>query len=192
MAPLATISDLQVRGVNTTNADLADAMLDAASEVVRAAAGVPISRTTSTVELAVTEPGQYLRLPGPPIRAVTSVKVGEVEIEDWVLVDDALWRSVGWSLDCPVVYTVTYEHGLDPVPADIVDLVCSLAAAGIAAAQSGGSSVHAGVQSERMGDYSITYSTGTDATTSVMELTPMTRARLRARFGGGAGMVISR
>ena len=189
LVQLASVGDLADRGVDTSNASLVGAMLGAASEAVREAAGAAISVTTSTVEVEGTQ-GQRLPLPGGPLRSVSSVKVDGVEVSDFRVVGGALWRRVGWSSYCdePSIVTVTYQHGFDEVPADVVDLVCQFAAAGIASAAEGYAG-HAGVASEQeaVDDWSRsrTFVTGGDAQASVMEVPPRTRLMLRSRFGGG-------
>lgn len=191
LEPLATLADLQARNIDAAE-PLASTMLAAASAEVREAAGSPISRTTSTVALTGWWHEQYLRLPGPPIVSVDTVAIDGVEVNDWRLDGDRLWRAAGWGRDYgPSTVTVTYTHGYTEVPADIVDLVCSLAGAGIAAAAEGYAS-RAGVVTERIDDYSVTYAQGAEAVATAMDLPERTRARLRARFGGSAGVVVSR
>lgn len=190
LAPLATPADLEARNIDATE-PLASAMLAAASAEVRAAAGSPISQTTSTVRLTGWWYDQFLKLPGPPVVSVDKVEIDGDEVDDWRLSRDRLWRASGWGCDYgPSEVVVTYTHGFTAVPADIVDLVCSLAGAGIAAAQEGYAS-HAGVVTERIDDYSVTYAQGAEAVATVMELPERTRNRLRARFGGSARLVRS-
>jgi hypothetical protein len=81
--------------------------------------------------------------------------------------------------------TLTMTHGLDPVPADIVDLVCRMAAQALLAFR-GGDPAPRQVSSERIGDYSVTYA---DTESGVMSLTTYQANKLAARFGNGAGMV---
>ena len=191
LAPLATPDDLAARGLDVSDTALVDTMLAVASASVRAAAGSPIAQTTSTVKLSGGSGDRYLRLPGPPIRSVELVLVDGIEVTDWRLQGDRLWRAVGWGDECsgPVDVDVTYTHGLPEVPEDVVDLVCSLAAAGMAAATGGDYGLRAGIVAERIGDYSVTYAQGAEAVASVMELPRRTKQLLRARFGGSAGTV---
>ncbi|MFE4717849.1 hypothetical protein ACFRLW_15745 [Streptomyces sp. NPDC056728] len=81
---------------------------------------------------------------------------------------------------------MTYVHGLPTVPADIVDLVCRLAGQELVSFRSGGGATSRAVQSERIGDYQVTYA---DSETGTMSLTSSQRDRLAARFGGGVGTV---
>ncbi len=186
LLPLATPADLATRGVDVTNTDLALEMLAAASDAVRDAAGAPISRVTSTATL---EGGRErrLRLPAGPVHEVTAVLLDGEPVTDWRLVSGSLWRASGWARLEPVLVDVTYDHGYDPVPADIVELVCDFATAGILNAGTGS---HAGLtgDSERIDDYSHwrQFAAGDEATASAMEVPAGTRAMLRRRFGGGA------
>jgi len=169
---------------------------------VRDAAGTPISRTTDTVVLVGTA-DRWLRLPGPPVISVAQVAIDAVTLagQDYRLANDALWRWCGWrpvvfgaTEDMPAQVTVTYTHGLATVPADVVELVCAMTIAAVTAATAlpggAGLAASAGITSERVDDYSVTYATPTGPT--AFDLSDATRARLAARFGGGAQMVRAR
>lgn len=195
LAPLATTDDLDVRTITWDDQDLADTYLAVASAAVRDAAGVPISRTTSTVHL-FGDGGPWLRLPGPPIISVASVVVDGgtlVEGVDWALVDGALFRACGWEVcgPLPKPAVVTQTHGLAVVPADVVDLVCRMTGAALvaAAAEDDGSGLAVDrIVSERLGDYAVTYDRA--AGTTEMELAEQTRDRLRSRFGGTSAAMV--
>jgi hypothetical protein len=194
LSPLATTDDLVARGIDVTDAALADTMLDVASATLRGAAGSPISETTSTVSLVAWGAWDRLRLPGPPVTSVSAVELDGKDITAAVIVDgDRLWNWGGWGAWlCPARVEVTYTHGLREVPADIADLVCSFAAAGMHAASEGGYAARSGVIAERIDDYSVQYAQGADAVANVMEVPARTRAMLRARFGASAGTVTMR
>lgn len=184
LAPLATTADLTARGIDITDASRATALLASASSAVRDAAGVPISKVTSTIELDGGR-GQWLALPVSPVRTVSSVKVDDVEVSDYRLRSGALWRACGWLTDCgPSSIEVTVAHGLDDVPADIVDLVCSLVAAGMAAAGEGYDPKRS-LAYESIDDYRYGMRQGDDEIVSPMILPDRTREWLRVRFGGG-------
>ncbi|MEV6174883.1 hypothetical protein AB0L99_42595 [Streptomyces sp. NPDC051954] len=193
--PLATQSDLEARGlaVDASETAMVAVYLDVASTAVREAAGSPISETTSTITLEG-EPGQWLTLPGLPVSAVSSVTVDGEAVTDWRLRSHRLWRACGWSPGCgPSEVEVVQTHGLDPVPSDIVDLVCRITATALAdyrADADGGGLAAADIRSERIGDYSVTY--GDAGLITTMELPDYLRERLAARFGGGAVLVRSR
>nr|WP_223188603.1 hypothetical protein [Streptomyces sp. TRM68416] len=192
---MATTADLAARGLTVPDeeATVATTYLYVASTAVREAAGVPISQTTST--LSVEGPaGQWLTLPGPPILSVASVAIDGETVTDWRLRSHRLWRAGGWSPGCePSEVDIVQTHGLTPVPPDIVDLVCRMAAAALAdyRADTEGAGLAAGdIRAERLGDYSVTY--GSHGLITVMELPDYERERLAARFGGSATMVTFR
>ncbi|MEU1805841.1 hypothetical protein [Streptomyces sp. NPDC019937] len=195
LTPLATVADCTARGLVIDVAEIAlmGVYLDVASTAVREAAGVPISQTTSTVTLEGPA-AQWLDLPGPPVTAVVAVYVDGELVADWRLRSGRLWRAGGWTgSDGPSEVEVTYIHGLPTVPADIVDLVCRIAAATLIAyrsEQDGTGLAARDVRAERIGDYSVTY--GDDGRITEVELPDYLRERLAARFGGGAGLVKSR
>jgi len=187
LAPLATAADLSAYGIDITNTTAVVQVLAAASAAVRDAAGCAITRETSTVTLS-TDASQRFELPARPVVSVASVTLNGVTLTegtDYVLRGSNLWR-VGqpWQErgDIPSELVVTFTHGLAETPADIVDLVCSLAGAALSAMSDGYAS-HAGVQYESIDDYRVGYETGADATASVMELPERTRLSLRRRFG---------
>lgn len=185
LAPLATSADLLARGVDVTDADLADRMLASASAAVREAAGAPISEVTSTVEVEAPQHGRRLLLPSQPVTAVTSVTIDGEAASDYRVVSGHLWRRTGWATPCgdPATVEVTFTHGWTEVPADIVELVCDLAIAGMSVAPEG---AHVGLAYESIDDYRVGYLQGAEATASVWELPERTRLMLRRRFGGGA------
>ncbi|MGW1221459.1 hypothetical protein ACWD6O_13740 [Streptomyces californicus] len=195
LTPLATVADLAARGLTVDPPETAviGTFLEVASAAVRDAAGCPISQTTSTVTLEG-EPDTRLRLPGPPVTAVATVLLEGAPVTDWRLTGGRLWRAAGWATGSgPTDVTVTYTHGLPAVPADIIDLVCRIAAAALISHRSeddGTGIAAADIRSERIGDYAVTY--GDDGLISDMELPDYLRERLAARFGGGAELVRSR
>lgn len=182
--PLATVADLTAYNVDTTNAALANKLLASVSEAVREAAGTPISKVTSTVVLTGS-PERWLALPGGPVRSVASVVIDGDAVTDWRLRDGRLWRRCGWQGWCePSEVEVTYDHGLDEVPADIVRLVCVYVAAGINQAGDGYDSRNKAY--ERIDDWQVGFLQGGEEVVDHSELTDRTKADLAARFGGGA------
>lgn len=191
MDPLATPTDLAAR--NITVDGTAATMLAVASSAVRGAAGSPISQVTSTITYTGWSYDRYLRLFGPPVTAVSAVLLNEDTITDWRFVADGrLWRRCGWGVDDgPTDVVTTQTHGLPTVPPEIVDLVCSYTAAGMAAAADGYES-HAGKVAERVDDYSVSWAQGAEAVASVMEIPEGTRQWLSSMFGGSAAVVATR
>lgn len=194
--PLATVADLEARGVTVAPSETAivGVYLAEASTAVREAAGVPISQTTSTVDLEGPDDSQWLTLPGPPIQAVSAVEIDGQAVTDWRLRSHRLWRAGGWTTGRgPSEVTVTQLHGLPDVPEDIVGLVCRIAAAVLVhfRSQPGGEGLAAkDIRSERIGDYAVQYGDGGRITE--IELPEYLREQLAARFGGGAELVRSR
>ncbi|MEV7584394.1 hypothetical protein [Streptomyces erythrochromogenes] len=193
---LAGIEDLSKRGlaIEPEETAIVEVYLDVASTAVREAAGTPISAATSTITVEG-EAGPWLRLPGLPVASVATVKVDGTAVTDWRLRSGMLWRAVGWTgSDGPAEVEVTYSHGLAVVPADIIDLVCRMAAAALVSyrAQEDGSGLAAGkiITSERLGDWAVTYAA--DGRLTEMELSPAWTERLAARFGGGISLARSR
>jgi hypothetical protein len=190
LPPLATVADLEARGVVVDPSETAvvNGFLETASALVRDAAGSPILETTSSVTLEGTA-SPWLFLPGLPVRSVTAVALSGASDTHWTLVPSSggLYRSSGWLSGCePNLVAVTYVHGLDDVPADIVDLVCRLAGQELAAFRDTSAPSRA-VTMERIGDYTVQYATAAESGT--MSLTDVQRSRLASRFGGGVGSV---
>ncbi|MFD9905629.1 hypothetical protein [Streptomyces sp. NPDC059063] len=196
LQPLATVADLEARGMPIAAEEVAvvGVFLEEASAAVREATGVPISQTTSTLTLEGPDDSQWLHLPGPPIQSVASVAIDGQTVSDWKLRDHKLWRASGWRTSCePSNVDVVQTHGLPTVPADLVGLVCRIAAAVLVAhrAQPDGEGLAArDVRAERIGDYSVTY--GDDGRITEIELPQYLREQLAARFGGGITLVRSR
>jgi hypothetical protein len=188
------VDDLEARGftVEASEVSIASVYLGIASAAVREAAGTAISRTTSTVTLEGTR-GQWLTLPSPPIASVASVKIDGDTVTDWRLRSERLWRAAGWTGCEPSEVEVTQTHGLVDVPADIVDLVCRMAASAIVASRDDSGAAMATnkeVTSERLGDWSVTY--GADGRITDMDLPQYWRERLAARFGNSVTVLRSR
>lgn len=194
--PLATVADLESRGltIDASETAIVGTFLEEASAAVREAAGVPISETTSTVSLEAPDNSPWLTLPGPPIQSVSAVTIDGWTVTDWKLRSGQLWRPGGWQLGSePSEVGLTQVHGLPTTPADIVGLVCRIAAAVLVAyrSQVGGEGLAArDVRAERIGDYSVTY--GDDGRITELELPEYLREQLAARFGGGVAVVRSR
>jgi hypothetical protein len=83
---------------------------------------------------------------------------------------------------------VTYTHGLATVPADIVDLTCSLAKAWLDHIAAGGGSV-AGLASVRLDDAAESYTDEAASQISPAFIPEATRTWLAGRFGGGVEVV---
>ena len=115
-----------------------------------------------------------LELPGGPVSAVSSVEVDGEPVDGWALVGDVLLRStsrlVVWGSPYATL-TVTYTHGYEEAPAEVVAAVLLVAARTF--------EVPAGVRSEQLGAESVTYAPTESG------LTQQERSLLR-RFHRGA------
>lgn len=183
MVDLANIADMTARGITVEQSEEAvvSTYLATASSVIRHAVGSNISQVTVTVILPGTC-STRIKLPGAPVTAVHAVTLDEVPIMDYRLSSGYLERSAGWGGD---QVSVTYTYGLPTVPADIVDLTCRMAAQALTAYRNGDPATRR-IDSERIGDYSVTYS---DAETGTLSLSADQGNRLAARFGNGASAV---
>lgn len=183
LAPLAEAADLDLKGVDVSNGVLVDLMLNAASWIIREAAGSVISQVTSTIKL-MAPAGRWMLLPGP-VSAVTAVLVDGDAVTDWKLLNGMLFRSCGWQPWCePVEAQVTLTHGYAEVPADIVNLCADLAKLGIEAAGKKSTPANVVAVSYSVDDYTERLQYSEQARTA-MELPDVTKAWLAQRFGSG-------
>ena len=180
LEPLATIDDLENRGLPMEPRSLADSLLKNVSSAVREAAGCPITRVSADINLAGTWE-QFLSLPVGPVTAVTEVQVDGKPVSDWKLRDGRLWRAGGWGAQHrDISMTVTY--GYATVPADIVTLVCSFVGAGMIAAQDGDLVRDRSLAYTSIDDFREGYRTGDSEIVDVTELPARVKNSLRARF----------
>ena len=189
MIALATLQDLRKYGIDVPDNTVALSLLDSVSAAVRDAAGCPITMGEWTVDLPG-EQSRKLDLPCRAVRAVSKVLVDGRPIEDWRLFGSSLYRAEPWSPfgGIPSTVTVTFQGGWDPVPEDIVRLVCSYVAAGLHQLADGGPGAHSGIAYERLDDAQVGYThdgTQIDAT----ELPEATRRSLRNRFGANVSSI---
>lgn len=191
--PLATLPDA-IRLGYTLTAGQEESLLARASARLRRAAGQQISSTTSTVRLPV-ENGT-IRLPGAPITAVASVvrlaEDGGAAVTGWrwngrERIDYVnVWPTATpvyffdpWQC-LPVDVLVTYTHGLAaPYPDELVELACSVAQR--LGASSTATGMEAGIRSEQIDDYSVTYAA--EARVDAAGLLPGERSALHDILG---------
>ena len=168
---LATVAEAAEFGVTTT-----DAALLRASTRVRAHVRQHVSLGSSTVTVR----GPLVHLAERPV-----VSVDSVLDEDSVAVSegDTASDSSGWwlsgntlSLPTSATYTVTYSHGFEVIPDDVIEVVVTVAE------RLGGTdtTVAAGVVQEQSGSVSQTF--GWDAWKGVAGLTAEEKARLARIF----------
>jgi len=191
---LATVADLEARGITPPDDVDAASFLDSAAAAVRNAAGVPITRETVTVTIPGTDE-VYLDLPCQPVVSVADVLLDDTPVSDWKLVGGRLWRRFGWEAVCgePSNVTLAITGGLLEVDKDIVDLVCSMAAYGMNLAAGGDYATQGDLVSVSIDDYTEQHGNyaAKDRLAGPMELPEATRERLRARFGGSVTSVRS-
>ena len=164
---LATVADFELLTGTDVPADdepRVQALLDAASAAVQGATGqtLVLERTTELVVLDYYSPSLLLDegpvvedlLADPAVEVVVLDPSGELVPRDHytVLADAAALKHCDCHAWSPGCYSVTYSHGFDPVPADLVALVCG-SAARVLAVPAG----MAGVQAQSVGSYSVTF-----------------------------------
>lgn len=172
MEPLASTDDLEARlgrPLTPEEAARADALLADASAVIRAYTGQDFDLVTDDV-VVLRASGGSITLPQRPVVAVTRVvAVGgndalpDFTVIDWVFdeidtirigdgnyvinIPEVWWDDDGY----PGTYRITYSHGYAQVPPDVVGVACAMALRVL----------HnpAGLRSEGIGPYSVTYAT---------------------------------
>lgn len=128
--PLITSQDIETRlGRPLSDAEMVrvDALIADASAEVRAYTGQLVTAGTSTVTLPVV--GGRVTLPQRPVNAVVAVD------GDPVTEPDIVGPTLRGLWACEV--TVTYEHGYDQVPDDIVSVVAAMVLRGLATSPAG-------------------------------------------------------
>jgi len=166
VAALATVSDVEARLGRALTADEQDrleAILDDVSAVIRSYTGQQFDRAETTDRLKVR--GGKVTLPQLPVVAVDTVvnMDGNAVAHRWyagATVELLLSVPDEWAWEpyriTPSWVDVTYTHGYDEVPADIVAVVCQVALRAF-----GTDATAAGVVQESIDDYS--YRVGTIA-----------------------------
>lgn len=176
MASLATQPDA-IRFGYTLPSGEEEFFLARASARIRRAAGQQISQTTSTVRLKV-DCGTAI-LPGPPITAVATVAKlaadGGTTLTGWEWDGHDRVTCIPWYKDV----NITYTHGFAAIPDELVEFVCSVAARLGSAPSSGG--MEAGIRSESIDDYSVTYAS--EAVETASGLLQGEEEQLRAFLG---------
>lgn len=157
LPPLVSASDFTDYGYDPAAA----AKANAASARVRRFTGQQITPGTSTVTL--TGSGPWL-MPQRPVVEIVDASAGS-----WRL--DGQWLHAG----CGPV-TVTYLHGFDPLPDELVELVCSIASR----LHGQSDAMAAGVRTEQAGGESVTW--GADAWSGTTGLTRPEMEALRRIF----------
>ena len=177
--PLATVDDLAERLVGgVDDPGRAEVLLRDASAAVRGYTGQQISAGASTARLRIRN-GQA-RLPQQPVTAVIAVDnvngdglvfwwPGGGQVVDLRSIPVAN-ASAGWWRGVSYV-DVTYEHGYEEIPDDIIAVVCQIAGRAM-----GAPADESGIQQESVGSYS--YSRGAAAASGPLGMLVPERAVL--------------
>lgn len=158
------------------DAAVAQAALDQATTAIQMATGQTLLATESTRLLLDGEGADTLLLPELPVTDVSVVRVEGIELDE----DDYEWSSTGllrlrgWCRHFPrrmQSVDVTYSHGFDPVPADLVLATAKIACRILAGGEVTGATLDGvPITHERVGSYSVSYNQGlTQTETAVVE-----------------------
>lgn len=172
--PLATPDDAEAFGVGTVS----EPYLLKATVRVREFTKQHISLTTSTVQAS----GPTVYLPQRPFRSVLSI----TDMETGDPVRFALGDRGTVRLNSLRRCLITYEHGYDPVPDNIIELVCEIAAR----LQSISPALKAGMQQGSAGGESASF--GWDSHTGVAGLTSAEKSRLSGLFPRLPRLIVQR
>lgn len=156
----------------------------ATAKVQRAAGGQRIVDITDTAVIDVINLDEWLCLPQYPVRSVTSVTLDGTALTDWKLVNQKLWRVLGWlsSWAQPSQAVVTYVHGYQTGSQWLQlarDMTLSLAVTGYT---NPGAAV-----SESIDDYHVSYA----AADARMQLSEFQRQSIADAYGASAFVTVS-
>ena len=160
-ATLTDVEDRLGRDLESDEAFRAAALLEDATDAIRAAAGGQLIFPPVTETITIVGAGRKtLRLPQIPVTAVTAVTVTTTSVAtvlttlDYGWNEDGRFEAIGggfrrrWN----GIVTVTYTHGYAVVPLELVGLCARAAVSAI------GDPAGADVKSESYGPYSVTLS----------------------------------
>lgn len=163
--PLATDSDVAERlGRDLTSDELAriGALLSDVSAAVRSYAGQTFTQEETAALLPIRN--RAVRLPQKPVTAVASVEdgLGNALVFTWLTGDDRIALASSSYLNAWELYIrpsgtrlakalVTYTHGYETTPDDVLGVVCSVVGRAL-----GVSPTQAGITSESITNYSYT------------------------------------
>lgn len=189
MDPLATPEQLETyAGLGLLGEPRGDMLLDAASAAVRGYCGWHIAPSLTETLTLDGSGGQVQTLPTLHLTDVTEVLQNGTAVDLATVQWSAagyLWRPCAWStpgcIGAPLLrgVTVAIVHGYTPVPAELVAVVCSVAARAAVSPT--------GVVREQTGPFSVTYSQTAPNTAGGVALLPAETAILdRYRIPGRA------
>lgn len=178
LPPLATVLELEKWlqvDPGTAPQDAAQLALDVASGLVRGEARCPFTKRTSTASLPIVD---GVITPAGPVISVESVTVAGTALtsSQWTLDDGVV--SLTWDVlrECPRRALVAWEHGYDPVPADVKGIVLDAVARSIVNPRY--------LRQESTGQRSLTFATESfTVSLSQIEADKLQRYRPGARSG---------
>lgn len=190
MTAWASTEDVQALCVTTLTDDQtarAEKLLDRAANRIRAYTGQTFDKATTTDVLRSL--GSVVKLPQLPVISIDGVRIIDylgtsypVPVFGFDQIDRIDLATYGVVLNLPEAISldglwsgtvdVTYTHGYDPVPAEIVDLNAEL----VARVYNSPAGEQTGIRSQGVGPYSIGYDPATGG--GVMSLTPDDKAML--------------
>lgn len=152
--PLASLEDLEAclgRPLAESERGQAERHLAAASDLLRRLTGQILSYVADDLEMHDGWGGTLLQLKQLPIVEISKVEIEGRELMrgSWRLEQETgnLWRWGGWWA-CRQGIGVTYSHGFEELPADVLMVICGMAARGLQQSQPGGD-----MRSEQLGPY---------------------------------------
>ncbi|MGH3878063.1 MAG: hypothetical protein ACRDSK_13620 [Actinophytocola sp.] len=199
--PLATFEDLEEslgRALTTAEQERAPALLRAASAKARRYARQLFTKVTDDVVVLVADGGRLV-LPQRPVTAVTAVKaVGAAGAPDltvtgwsWDQLDVINLSTASWIINMPEdwedvdrypgTYRVTYSHGYEPIPDDVISVVAGAVLRTLSAPTTAGD-----VVGETIGAYSYRLASANGGVT--VRLTDEDKADLRHYRRPGASL----
>jgi hypothetical protein len=154
---LASLGDYATRyDLTGDTAARIEVALEDASSAIEASIGYTLLEDERTADIAFNG-RRRLQLPAKPVTAVDSVTVDGIE---WITpaytwdVNGGLVRNDRYNWTIGGYATVVFTAGYATIPSDLVALTCRLANTRVTSGSS------AGVKSESIGSYSITYMDG--------------------------------
>jgi hypothetical protein len=170
---LATLDDLEQLCGPQDDAAAAQSALDQATTAIQMATGQTLIAMESRV-LLDGEGADTLLLPELPVTDVATVRVEGIELDEYDFEWSAtgILRLTGWCRHFPrrmQSVDVTYSHGFDPIPADLVLATAKIACRILAGGEVTGATIDGvPITHERVGAYSVSYNQGLSATESAV------------------------
>lgn len=190
LPPLATPEEFAtyLARENATIEGDVDHALNVVSTKIREAARNAISELTSTMTVTRPTDDELLRLPGP-VTAVSAVASAAGTVPSYDVDVEGIWTKDGSSWASLGPLTVTFTHGYDPVPADIIDMACSLALEWLKHQKAGGGST-AGLSSVSIDDAREAYTAEAAGQVTPVFIPQITKDELARRFGGAGATAV--